>query len=394
MRREGESPSTYSTKKVISMKIKSLLRHFLCYLHKYRYHKDYVRLLKNNKLTSVNGDVKKEWIRKWSVLGQRPDAIYFDVFAHYIGESPNIVPENICHDIIERILNPVHYDGYYADKNNFDKLFPKGVLPTTILRKMNGFYLDAEYRMVEVDNTYLLKALNNSGFDKVIVKPTLDSCSGRGVKLAIKDKYYWTVVGDNVPFSYDYLQTNYGADLIIQEALTQCDYMSQFNPTSVNTLRLTVYRSVKTNQCCVPSAIMRIGGKGSIMDNAHTGGGYTALKLDGTLGDKVLDQYGKAVTVFNDIDFTQRHKIPNFSKIIDFAKKVGECVLNHRLLALDIMIDTEGNPRLIEFNTGTTGAYSMWFFQFTWTPAFGEYTDEIIDYCKEHLNNAKMQYYI
>lgn len=372
------------------------IRKILNCIHKNGYHKNYVKIMKRNFITkSSNKAVRLAWIRKWSVFGQKADPIYFDVFSHYIGDSVDIVPENICHDVIERILNPVHYDGFYADKNNFDLFFPKGVLPTTILRKMNGFYLDADYNLLEITNDKLNSILNNCGCKKIVIKPTLDSSSGRGVKVAEKlsDSFY--IVGSEKEIvSYNWLQSNYGSDFIIQEALEQFDYISQFNPTSVNTLRLTVYRSVMNNECFVPSAIMRIGGKGSVVDNAHAGGGFVALKLDGSLGKKVFNQFGESSAIFNDIDFSKEYRIENFDKIVDFAKKVGKCVRNHRLLALDIMVDALGNPRLIEFNTGTTGAYSMWLFQYTWTPAFGNFTDEIIDYCKNHLNEAQLHYYI
>lgn len=340
------------------------------------------------------GGGKNAWQDKWKCLGVKPDTVYYDVFAHYTGENVNIVPENICHDVVERILNPVHYDGYYADKNNFDKIFPKGFLPATILRKINGFYFDADYFDVEMSDSRLRNILNDSGFGKVIVKPTLDSCSGKGVIMAKKQVDGWAIVGTNKTLNYDYLEKEYGADFIIQEALEQSEYIGQFNSTSVNTLRLTVYRSVKTNRCVVPSAILRIGAKGNILDNAHAGGGFTALHLNGRLGNKVFNQYGQSVTTFNGIDFTGQHQIPDFDKIIKFAKQVGGCVLHHRLLALDVMIDNYGNPKLIEFNSGTSGAYSMWLFQYTGTSAFGEYTDEIIEYCKAHLDDARMQIYI
>lgn len=177
--------------------------------------------------------------------------------------------------------------------------------------------------------------------------------------------------------------------------MDQNDYISQFNPTSVNTLRLTVYRSVMTNECVVPSAIMRIGGKGCITDNAHMGGGYVAIIPDGTLGKKVLNQFGQYVTTFNDVDFRQGlYKIPNYDKVKKFAEEVGKHVLHHRLLALDIMLDKKGNPRLIEFNTGQSGSYCMWLFQFAGMPPFGEYTDEILDYCRLNLDKIQFCMYI
>ena len=63
---------------------------------------------------------------------------------------------------------------------------------------------------------------------------------------------------------------------------------------------------------------------------------------------------------------------------------IGNSIPHLRLLALDIMIDASGKPRLIEFNSSD---YSMWLFQFTTHGAFGDYTEEIIRYCSDAGNN-------
>ena len=55
-------------------------------------------------------------------------------------------------------------------------------------------------------------------------------------------------------------------------------------------------------------------------------------------------------------------------------------MLHHRLLALDIMLDEQGNPKLIEVNVG---GFSAWLFQYTNGSAFGQYTDEVISFFKK-----------
>lgn len=187
----------------------------------------------------------------------------------------------------------------------------------------------------------------------------------------------------------DYLEHHFGKHFIIQECVEQSDYISQFNPTSVNTLRLSMYRSVKNNQCHITGAIMRIGGKGSVVDNAHAGGCYVGIHSDGCLCKEVLDQFGVKRTVFNGIDFSLGSYVyQNWGNVIEFAKSVGKFVPHHRLIALDIVLDRDNNPHLIEFNIE---AYSPWLFQYTIGTAFGEYTDEILDYCKAHQNDLEYQ---
>ena len=369
------------------MQVKRFLRRILRKKYTYHYKRFYSSLVIKNGVQNKPIEGEKAWMKKWSVLG-KADPIYYRLFSHYIGPNLNIISEDICRNIVEPILDPLKYVPYYSDKNIFDKLFKSGTLPSTILRKMNGFYYDTEYKQIFIQRDDELQyILQNCTLDKIVIKPTVESCSGNGVRLFQNRNGLWRDLESGDALTLAYLNTRYGSDFIIQDCLEQADYMSYFNSTSVNTLRLTLYRSVVTNECHVPSAIIRIGADGSLIDNAHAGGGCVGINVEnGVLCKKVLNQYGECKTIFNGIDFSQHHQIPNWNKIVDFAKYIGSVIPHHRLLALDIMVDKTGEPKLIEFNCE---AYSMWLFQFTMGPALGEYTDEIIEYCKNNIDKAQ-----
>ena len=349
------------------------------------YQKYYKSLLKRNNIKNTKVESEDKWIEKWSVLG-KANPIYYRLFSHYIGNNINIIPEDICRNIIEPILDPLRHVPYYSDKNMFDKMFKSGTLPQTVLRKMRGFYYDKDYQRVSINNTNeLYEWLNQIQINKIVVKPSIDTGSGVGVRLFERRDDKWFDMGSGAELSIDIINKEYKDDIIIQECIEQSDDIAYYNPSSVNTLRLTLYRSVKSDECHIPSAIIRIGKNGALIDNAHAGGSYVGIKSDGTLCNKVLNQYGDAITEFNGIDFTKERKIKNWDKVVDFAKYIGTNIPHHRLLALDIMIDKNGSPRLIEFNCV---AYSMWLFQFTMGPALGEYTDEIIEYCAQNRDKA------
>ncbi len=349
------------------------------------YRNSYRRLLCKNNIHNKKCPGEDAWITKWSAFGT-PDPVFYRLFYHYIGADVNILPEDFSRAYIEPVLNPRLFASYYSDKNVFDKLFPKGVMPKTILRRMGGFYYDADYNSVILLSTADVKEiLNKSGLSKVVIKPSVGSSSGRGVCFFCKIDNDWFNLEDNARLTLDYLNENSGKDFIIQECLKQSEDINYYNSTSINTLRLSLYRSVKNNKCYVTNSIIRIGNKGSLVDNAHAGGAYVGILQDGTLTKKVLNQYGQTATEFNGIDFTKDHNIPNFEEIKEFAKMIGSNLPHLRLLALDIMIDEKGRPRLIEFNCLD---YSMWLFQFTSGSALGEYTDEIVEYCKNNLDKA------
>lgn len=97
----------------------------------------YDSLLKRNRIKNHNKVKEIEWINKWAGFKTKPHLNSYRLFSHYIGHNVNIVPETICNSI-EAYLNPAIYRPYYSDKNIYDKIFPEGYLPKTILRKCWG----------------------------------------------------------------------------------------------------------------------------------------------------------------------------------------------------------------------------------------------------------------
>lgn len=367
-------------------KVKSIIRNLLFRFRQIGYDRFYHLVMRKNGINNKKVAGEKEWIEKWSQFGLKAKPTQYRVFSHYIGNDINIIPEDICHDFIETILNPPRFRGYYADKNVFDKLFPVGYLPRTILRRINGTYYDKEYNPLQLTGQKLFKILDDSGASRVVIKPSVEGISGRNVRIfnKLNESFpRWKDVSTDDMLDLTYLEKKNGLNIIIQEAAQQSDYISRFNPSSINTLRLAIYRSVTDNKCHVVGAIMRIGGKGSVVDNAHAGGCFVGIHPDGSFCHEVFDQYGQKQTFFNDIDFTKNFYYPNWEEVVDFAKSVGGYILHHRLLALDIVLDKNNRPHIIEFNIE---GFSTWLFQYTVGGALGNFTDEILEYCK---NNQK-----
>ena len=175
---------------------------------------------------------------------------------------------------------------------------------------------------------------------------------------------------------------SYRKDFCLQEAVEQHDFMNKLCSTAVNTIRLCLYRSVKDEKPRVTASTIRIGKNGAIIDNACAGGRFTGVNVKtGELGKFVMDKYGNKENVYNEIDFSQgAFVVPNWKEVIAFAEYVGTKILHHRLIALDIALNKEGKPVLIEFNIEWFG---FWIYEYMNQEVFGEYTDEIIEYCKK-----------
>ena len=319
-----------------------------------------------------------EYLRKWRQLACVVEPYSYRLFSHYVCPSANIVPENIGHAVIEELLNPLPMRKAYMDKNLFVRIIGKENMPRTIVCRINGSQLlDEDYNMAERPLSYYVKDAM-----ALILKPTVDSASGRGVMKFERHGDDFYNITDHTLLTKDYLM-GYNSNLILQEAIEQHEFMNRLCPTSVNTIRLCLYRSPRTEQSEVTSGVIRIGKTGSVVDNAHAGGMVVGVDVKtGRLGHYVVDQYGHMADRWNDLDFANEQlAVPHWEEVIRFAKYVGSRCYPHRLLGLDVALTANGTPLLIEYNIKCFG---FWVMMFAGQEVFGEYTNEIIDYCKQY----------
>lgn len=345
------------------------------------------------KLTSDKYYIRyKKHLKKYGLSCSRRS---FRVFSRYLAEEGNdpadIVPQVIVNNYIVPVLNPVPLREYFEDKNMFDKIFPHGFFPPTIMRRIGKRWYDGEYNLLKGFESELIKnkeTLKNG----VIFKASRHSSSGRGIEIYKYKEDRWTGEISGGVLSEAEIYKNWGNDdIIVQHVVTQLPWLAQFNPSSVNTLRVNIYNSIADGKPHLLWAILRIGGKGSVVDNAHAGGIYIGVDKNGTLEKHGLDQYGNKYTVFNNIDFSkEQFIIPEFDKIQQFAFKCANYLFPNRLLALDITIGPDGEPQLIEYNLR---GYSTWFAQFTGRGAFGDFNDEILEYVTSHKSLSQKVFY-
>ena len=219
------------------------------------------------------------------------------------------------------------------------------------------------------------------GGKKLILKPSVGSSSGIGVMMFVEENGIYTSVDRSVKLTMHFLQS-YSKDFVLQDAVEQHPDLSLYNPTSVNTLRLAVYKSVIDDEPHVTASIMRVGKNGSFIDNAHAGGVCVGIEPNtGKVSDKLYDQFGNTFYQWNGLDYKKAGKIPCWNEILNFAYRISKSIKHHRLLALDLSVTNQGKPILIEYNIR---GFSYWLFQYCGQVPFGEFTEEIIDYCLKH----------
>ena len=337
---------------------------------------------------SAKANGEDEWYKKWSKLG-KTNKKWYRLYSSFIGKDMNIVPDDIMSNVIEPILNPVRYRSLYEDKNLLDNFFmtqfKESITPPTLLRCINGAIYTETFEFIDENRATLL--LSDYKAKKLISKASIDENSSRGIYFWEKDGAEYRLINQDIVLSIENLKNLYpSGNFILQEVAVQSEWMNHLCPTSVNTLRIHMYRSVIDNKPHLVNAVVRIGKDGSLVDNAHAGGVWCGIRKDGTLLDFVIDQYANTQTQFNGIDFSkEKLQVPNWGKIEAFCEKVLLSLTHMRNLALDVMIDKDGNPKIIEYNTDK---FSTFFYQLTTSSVFDEYTDEVFEYCRKNIENA------
>jgi len=320
--------------------------------------------------------------RRWNVLNKHINPYWYRTYSYISGiEDINYVPEDLFYGIVEPALNDFSLSQAYADKNFYNKYYPDlNIFPETLIRNINGIFYNGNYECLKEN---IEKYFEDE--PKIIVKPSLDSGGGRKVQIFYRqnDDLYYNNQGEKLDI--DYLKKNFKKDYLVQKCIQSQDFFRKLNETSLNTVRIFTYRSVKTNDIIINNSVLRIGKKGAEVDNQASGGISCFIDENGRLSKHAIDKYGNKY--FNipsnpASKFSDLGEVPRFNEIKEIAKEIAKRNYYHRLLGLDFCVDSENNIKLVEINNEES---EINFFQMFGASLFREYTDEIIEYCV--LNN-------
>ncbi len=301
---------------------------------------------------------------------------YWDFFFHSL---PHVIPSNkfIPRDyyaiVVESALSNSRFGDFALEKNYYDKIFAgHGVLlPKTYYKVIDGVLLDEDFKRIQIKPVH--DALNNI---EVVAKSTLTS-SGTGVKkFTIRDGQYCNSKG---MFEFSDIVKLFDGNLICQEVVRQHVDLEAYHPSSLNTLRLFTYRSIKNNQVYVTLSMLRMGMKGSFLDNVSAGGIAAGIGLEtGLLMKYAFDKYGNSWTEHPDTKIKfENVPIPYYKLIDEKVKEMADVLSHSRLIGWDVTVSNQGEVILIEPNIGV----GTWMMQVaSGTPTFGQFSDEVREY--------------
>lgn len=194
----------------------------------------------------------------------------------------------------------------------------------------------------------IISWFQNSAADSFFIKPLLGR-AGRGIVVAkridnniiIQSKKGVTPLHD-----FDLME---GA--IVQDVVIQDSRIAAFSSSSVNTIRIvTMY--TKKESVIIVGAYMRFGVGESYVDNWSAGGVSVGVDDEkGKLKKYAYDNKGKKYIEHptSKIVF-EGFTIPNWKRIIDITEKIQKACPFFRMLGMDIALQENGEPVLIEVN--------------------------------------------
>ena len=174
-----------------------------------------------------------------------------------------------------------------------------------------------------------------------------------GISIAIrKDDGFYT--DDGKKLSAAMIREDFGSsNYIFEKQLVQDEALARLNPDTVNTCRVLTYKD-KVVSCSV-----RVGRKGSFVDNAAKGGIVLSLDMEtGRLEEYGLREYD--LTKYYEHPDTKikfkDYEVPMWPAVKELVEKTIRLMPYYKSVGFDVATTVDG-PVIIEINTGT-GVYA------------------------------------
>lgn len=300
--------------------------------------------------------------------GKKIPSMWHKLYQKCSGEfCVEYMPELIYSTKIEPKMDDYLYDYALEDKSLVEILSLNSgcVVPKTIVVCSDGVFYDKGRKVISKKKAILIAANERN----MIVKPTVGSSSGQGIQI-IKEPTITKIAS---------VFAESGKDFIIQELIIPHKDFAVYNPSSINTIRITTY--ILNGKIYHFPLCFRIGRSGKSVDNIHAGGLGIGVNDNGSLleyaydlgwGDSVkkLKAHPDTGVVFAD------QTLPCMSKIIEAANELQGRFPHTKIISWDFTVNDKNEPVLIEANIR---GQAVWFPQMIHGKSvFGDNTAEIL----------------
>lgn len=248
-------------------------------------------------------------------------------------------------------LSPEDRKTYLSDK------FIYMTMGKAVGRKLHDEQLEDKYNFYQLTKAYFnRKAIlvssqkDREQFDDlalskhdIILKPNSSAC-GSGISVAhIHSKEESKLVFDRI--------VRQGGAWIVEELIHQSSQMASWNPTCVNTIRVSSFLGDKGFHVLCP--FIRTGRRGSVVDNGGQGGLYAAI--DEQTGLIITNGKDELCNVY--VEHPDSHivykgwQVPQWEDLLSLTKEIHSLFPKHKYIGWDFA-HTDNGWVLIEGNWG------------------------------------------
>lgn len=174
------------------------------------------------------------------------------------------------------------------------------------------------------------------------------AASGISILKRVKEGVY--VNSENEEVNAKMIRRKYkDEDYIFEKQIKQEQVLEQFNPDTVNTIRVLTYKNK------IISATVRFGGKGEFVDNVSANGVAVSLDIHtGILGSYGLKMYSTTEKFYEHPDSHVKFKdvkIEQWNEICNTIRQTMDFLPYYNSVGFDIAT-TDCGPIILEINTG------------------------------------------
>ncbi len=325
-------------------------------------------LQKSYHLEPVDSE-RKETIKKyWSSFCSNPeDIIDFDWYEIYNSACCDkdklhlYMPETFYYAFIDEYFSNPQRSNPLEDKNLNDLYFHDIQLPQTIFHKTDDMFLDEKYEQISKEEA--IKRIY--GQNEVVLKQSRGSYGGKGL-------LFWNKTTNSKEELTAFIEDN--EHLICQDVIRQHNVISRLNPSSINTIRIMTlcFEGIVYPLSCY----LRMGAKGSRIDNATGGGLVCGINENGNLKPIAYDQSANVYHCHPQGLNFQDITVPDFQTIVNTAISLAKRLAGvSKLISWDFAVAEDGSPVLIESNLSFGGVGCH---QLCNGPIFGDLTDKVL----------------
>lgn len=342
---------------------------------KYRaleYRRSAVRRLKRLRCPSVRKEYVREVVPYWRRYGVRPAMLWYRLYAFHAGRAdPRYIPDDIWFDYVLPYYSNSSFRRFGEDKNYLGIWCPDVRLPRTAAACVAGVYYDGDFNVITREEA-VSRCVAERRF---VLKPSVDSGEGRLIRFFDGPE----CDAGTVSAAFDAL----GGNFIAQERIEQHEILRRLNPGSLNTVRIITF--FFENQVHVLSAILRIGGSGSKVDNIGAGGYACAVGPDGRLASMALNRKSEKREMSETGVRFDSVTIPGYGAALETVKRLHARMAHFKIIGWDIAVGEDEEPILIEFNTAPGQN------QLCCGPTFGDLTERVLEdvFLTKGLRNSR-----